>query len=304
MLSTLLVRASESRTLERLVTGQPLSRRLAMRFVAGETVDEGLDAVAGAAATGRTGTLDYVGEHVDDAAAARTAALTYHHCLDRIDERGLPSGISVKPSQLAMLAHPSTCAELVDDIAAKAKRIGAHVTLDMEASDATEPTIGLVEAMQAQGHSHVGCAVQSYLHRTESDVARLSRVGASLRLCKGAYAEPPHLAYQRRAQVDASFARCASYLLEHGTYPRFATHDTRLIHHVRTEADRLARPPDSYEFQMLHGVRDELQTALAAAGLRVRVYVPFGSNWYAYFMRRLAERPANLLFFTRALRGR
>lgn len=304
MLSTLLVRASQSETLERVVTRQPLSRRLAMRFVAGETVDEGLDAVAAAAAAGRTGTLDYVGEHVDDVEAARTAALTYHRCLDRIDERGLPSGISVKPSQLAMLAHPSACAELVDEIATKAKRVGAHVTLDMEASDTTEATVGLVEAMQAAGHSHVGCAVQSYLHRTESDVVRLSKIGASLRLCKGAYAEPAHLAYQRRDEVDASFARCASYLLEHGTYPRFATHDGRLVHHIRTEADRLGRGPGSYELQMLHGVRDELQQALASAGFGVRVYVPFGDNWYAYFMRRLAERPANVLFFARALRGR
>ena len=304
MFSRVLARASQNKTLERVVTRQPLSRRLAMRFVAGETVDAGLDAVAAAAATGRTGTLDYVGEYVEDVEAARTAALTYHHCLDRIDERGLPSGISVKPSQLGLLTHPQTCAELTDDIATAAKRIGAHVTLDMEASDSTEATIALVERIQAAGHSHVGCAVQSYLHRTESDVVRLSRAGASLRLCKGAYAEPLHLAYQRREDVDASFARCASYLLEHGTYPRFATHDGRLVHHIRLEADRLGRGPDSYEFQMLHGVREELQNALVAAGFAVRVYVPFGDNWYAYFMRRLAERPANLFFFVRALRGR
>ena len=303
MLSTLLVRASQSSTLERVVTGQPLSRRLAMRFVAGETVDEGLDAVASAARAGRTGTLDYVGEYVDDVAAARTAALTYHTCLDRIDERGLLSGISVKPSQLALLAHPQVCAELVDDIASHAKRVGVHVTLDMEASDSTEATIGLVEAMQKAGHAHVGCAVQTCLHRTESDVVRLSVAGASLRVCKGAYAEPAHLAYQRKSEVDASFARCASYLLEHGTYPRFATHDERLIHHVRLEADRLGRDPDTYEVQMLYGVREALQYELVKAGFRVRVYVPFGDNWYAYFMRRLAERPANVLFFARALRG-
>lgn len=303
MFTKLLVRASDSPTLARLVTGNALSRRLAQRFIAGESVADGLAAAAAAATVGRTATLDYVGEKVTEVAAAEAAAAVYHACLDGIDAEGLPSGISVKPSQMAVTTEPERCAELLADIATAAKRIDAHVTIDMEDSEVTETTIGLVERMQAEGHANVGCAVQSYLHRTDDDVARLSEVGASVRLCKGAYAEPPHLAYQDKREVDASYARASTYLLEHGTYPRFATHDERLIGIIRTEAARLGRGPEDFEFQMLYGVREELQAELVAAGYTVLVYIPFGDNWYAYFMRRLAERPANLTFFARALRG-
>ena len=303
MLTELLVRASDSATLARLVTRNTVSRRLAQRFIAGESVDDGLDAAAAAAAVGRTATLDYVGEKVTEVAAAEEAAAVYHACLEGIDARGLPSGISVKPSQMAVSTEPERCAELLADIAVAAKRIDAHVTIDMEDSEVTETTVGLVERMQAEGHANVGCAVQSYLHRNDDDVARLSEVGASVRLCKGAYAEPAHLAYQDKREVDASYARASTYLLAHGTYPRFATHDERLIGIIRTEAARLGRGPGDFEFQMLYGVREELQAELVASGYTVLVYIPFGDNWYAYFMRRLAERPANVAFFARALRG-
>ncbi len=303
MLTELLVRASDSPTLARLVTRTTVSRRLAQRFIAGESVDDGLAAAAAAASVGRTATLDYVGEKVTDVAAAEEAAAVYHACLDGIDARGLPSGISVKPSQMAVSTEPERCAELLADIAVAAKRIDAHVTIDMEDSAVTETTVGLVERMQGEGHANVGCAVQSYLHRTDDDVARLSEVGASVRLCKGAYAEPPHLAYQDKREVDASYVRASTFLLAHGTYPRFATHDERLIGIIRSEAARLGRGREDFEFQMLYGVREELQAELVAAGYTVLVYIPFGDNWYAYFMRRLAERPANLAFFARALHG-
>ncbi len=303
MLTELLVRASDSPTLARLVTRNTVSRRLAQRFIAGESVEDGLAAAAAAARVGRTATLDYVGEKVTDVAAAEEAAAVYHACLDGIDAGGLPAGISVKPSQMAVSTEPERCAELLADIAVAAKRIDAHVTIDMEDSEVTETTVGLVERMQAEGHANVGCAVQSYLHRNDDDVARLSAVGASVRLCKGAYAEPPHLAYQDQREVDASYARASTFLLRHGTYPRFATHDERLIGIIRTEAARLGRGPEDFEFQMLYGVREELQAELVAAGYTVLVYIPFGDNWYAYFMRRLAERPANVAFFARALRG-
>ncbi|MDQ3974319.1 MAG: proline dehydrogenase family protein, partial [Actinomycetota bacterium] len=176
-------------------------------------------------------------------------------------------------------------------------------TLDMEASDVTEVTVALVERLLAAGHRDVGCALQAYLRRTPGDVERLSALGASLRLCKGAYAEPPAVAHQRRAEVDASFATLADWLLEHGSYPRLATHDDRLVDRARNTAARLGRGRDDFEFQMLYGVRPRLQDALVRDGYRLRVYVPFGDQWYPYFMRRLAERPANLVFFLRALRG-
>lgn len=301
MLSHLLVRASDSPTLDRVVTGNRLARRISARFIAGESVADGLAAAADSAQLGRTATLDYVGEKVTEVAAAKQAAEVYRACLDGIAAQDLPSGISVKTSQLAINAEPEVCADLLREIAAAADTIGAHVTLDMEDSSTTESTVALVETLQREGHHHVGCAVQTYLHRTEADVARLSEAGASIRVCKGAYAEPPTVAFQDKAAVDAAYARVTTYLLEHGTYPRFATHDERLIAHAIAEADRFGRTRQDYEFQMLYGVREELQAELVRAGYTVCVYVPFGDNWFAYFMRRLAERPANLLFFARAL---
>ena len=190
---------------------------------------------------------------------------------------------------------------MLSEIAKEAGRIGAHVTLDMEDRSTTESTVRLVEALQAAGHAHVGCALQSALLRTPDDILRLSEVGASIRLCKGAYAEPASVAHQRRVHVDAAYRRCATILLERGTYPRFATHDHRLIGHVRREARRLGRAPGDHEFQLLHGVRTDVAARLVELGEAVCIYVPFGDAWYAYFVRRLAERPANLLFLLRAL---
>ncbi|QBI20976.1 proline dehydrogenase [Egibacter rhizosphaerae] len=303
MVSTVLAKASESRRLERLVARSRPARAVAMRFVAGERLEDGLDAASALAERGRSTSLDFVGERVVTEEDAREAAAMYHRALDGIDARGLPAGISVKPTQLGLLAWPARCAELVDGIATRAGEVGAHVTLDMEDSGTTEATVQLVEACHRAGHHHVGCALQTYLRRTEADVVRLEGIGASLRLCKGAYAEPAHLAYQSRRETDASYRRCATRLLAHGTYPRFATHDDALITHVLDEAARLGRSADSFEFQMLYGVRAELQARLVDEGFRVCVYVPFGQRWYAYFMRRLAERPANVLFLARALRG-
>ena len=211
--------------------------------------------------------------------------------------------MSVKPTQMGLRVSPQLCAQLLGDIATAAASSGDHLTLDMEGSDVTEATIGLVEQLRTDGHAQVGCAVQTYLHRTRDDVARLSAVGASLRLCKGAYAEPPDVAYQSRVQVDGGYARCADDLLRHGTYPRFATHDDRLIAYIKHAADREGRGRDDFEFQMLYGIRPALQDELVAQGYRLRVYVPYGDQWYPYFMRRLAERPANVVFFLRALRG-
>ncbi|HVM19616.1 MAG TPA: proline dehydrogenase family protein [Egibacteraceae bacterium] len=301
---TLLIRASESALLQREISQRRVTRSIAMRFVAGETLDEGIDVSRELVGAGRTVTLDYLGESVTDEREARTAAKAYVEVAGRLGQEGLPSGVSVKPSQMGMLFSPQLCLELLGDIAAAGERTCEHLTLDMEDSDVTEATVQMVERLQAQGHRYVGCAVQAYLHRTAADVRRLSAAGASLRLCKGAYAEPAGVAYQSRTQVDANFARCADYLLREGTYPRFATHDHRLIRYIRRVADHLGRGRDEYEFQMLYGVRPALQAELVAAGYQVRVYVPFGSQWYPYFMRRLAERPANVAFFLRALVGR
>ncbi len=302
MLRPALIKASESPLLRRQVTTRRFSRKLALRFVAGETLDQGLDTTRQLAREGKTVTVDYLGESVTTADDARGAAKTYLEALDRIGQEGLPAGVSVKPTQMGLALSEGLCAELLEEIVVVAERIGEHVTLDMEGSDVTEPTVAMVERLQHAGHRGVGCAVQSYLRRTRADIERLTAAGASLRLCKGAYAEPEAVAYRSRADVDASYAACADYLLERGVYPRIATHDDRLIDHVKNTAARVRRSRDDFEFQMLFGVRASLQDALVRDGYRLRIYVPFGDQWYPYFMRRLAERPANVLFFLRALR--
>ncbi|MDP8978564.1 MAG: proline dehydrogenase family protein [Actinomycetota bacterium] len=301
MLRPLLVKASQSEALARQITARTFTRRTAMRFVAGEELEDGLRAARRLADEGKLVSLDYVGEHADTQAAARDASKVYLEMVDRVGAEGLPAGLSLKPTQLGLSVSRDLCEKLIDEIATAAAEIDAHITLDMEDSHVTEGTVRLVELLQERGQRHVGCAVQSYLHRTRADVRRLSAVGASLRLCKGAYSEPPYVAYTSKRDVDASWADCAKYLIQHGTYPRLATHDHRLVAKAKADLPRLGRDRDDVEFQMLYGVRADMQDALVRDGYRLCVYVPFGSNWFAYFMRRIAERPANVVFFLRAL---
>ena len=304
LLRATLIKASESQALRKQIVSRAITRDLAMRFVAGDTLDDGMAVSEQLAEQGKTVTLDYLGESVSVEQEARTAAKAYLEALGRIRDAGLPAGVSVKPTQMGLDFSHDLCVDLLTEIVAAAEETSEHVTLDMEGIEVTEATIALVEQLQAGGHSEVGCAVQTYLHRTRDDVARLTAAGASLRLCKGAYAEPADVAYQSRVQVDANYARCADDLLQSGVFPRFATHDDRLIAYIKHAARRENRGPDEFEFQMLYGVRPALQDELVAEGYRLRVYVPYGDQWYPYFMRRLAERPANVVFFLRALRGR
>lgn len=303
MLRALLLRAADSPALRRLANSWQVTHDLAMRFVAGETLDDGLAAARALAEQGRAATLDYLGEKVTDAGLARAACKAYLEALEAIADEGLDCGVSVKPTQMGLHVDPGLCRDLLAEIARAAERAGAHVTLDMEGSDVTAPTVALVETLHAAGHRNVGCAVQTYLRRTGADVQRLSALPASLRLCKGAYAEPETVAFQARRNVDEQFAACAAWLLAHGEYPRLATHDHLLIRHAQRVAAELGRRPDEFEFQMLYGVRRPLQAQLVADGYRLRVYVPFGTEWYPYFTRRIGERPANLVFFLRQLGG-
>lgn len=303
MLRWLLTRAAEEPRLEALAASNPVVQRVVERFVAGESVESGLAASRRLAEQGAELTLDHVGEHIRDASQAHEAARVYEELLERIGAEGLPAGISVKPTQLGLNLDADACAELVEKLATRAHDAGVHVTLDMENHPTVERTVELVERVQAAGSPNVGCALQSALHRTAEDVRRLTAAGASLRLCKGAYAEPAHVAYQRRVDVDRSYLESARYLLAEGHHPRFATHDHRLVAAIQRSAAQLGRDRDTYEFQVLYGIRPEMEQALIADGYRVRVYVPFGEQWYPYFVRRLAERPANLLFFARALTG-
>lgn len=298
-----LIAASESDALERQATTRSVSRRIAMRFIAGETLDDGIGAVRDVAARGCTATLDFLGEAVTDTDDARRAQAAILTACERIGDESLPSGISIKPTQMGLGFDPDLAFELIGGIAAEAKQFDGHVNIDMEGSGTTEATVALCERLREVGHDNVGCALQSYLRRTQADVERLTATGASLRLIKGAYDEPPEVAYQDAVQVDASFERSMEWLLTNGTYPRIATHDEALIEKTKRTAIRLGRSPDDFEFQMLYGVRTPLQTHLVAAGWRMRVYIPFGAQWYPYFMRRIAERPANMVFFLRAVAG-
>ena len=304
MLRRTLIAASRSEALRRLATDVPVTRRVARRFVAGETLDDALRVATDLNARGRTVTLDYLGEAVHDASVARAAADVYLSALEQIDAAGLACSVSVKLTQVGLHVSPALCQSLVASICERAAAMGEHVTIDMEDSSHTQATIDLLRALVADGHDNVGCALQTYLHRTLDDVHALTELGVSVRLCKGAYAEPEEIAAQDHDEIDATFVRAAGHVLRSGVYGRFATHDHRIIRQIRNLARRHQVGADAYEFQMLHGIRTPLQQEIVDAGHRLRIYLPFGDEWYPYFTRRLAERPANLFFFLRALIGR
>lgn len=298
-----LTQAADNATIASFARNDPRVRAVVDQYIAGETIEEGLAAAQELAALGMTLTLDHVGEFVGDLREAEAATDVYRTLLARIADLGLAAGVSVKPTQLGLLLDRQRCSAAIAELAKRSADAGVHVTLDMEDHSVTETTIQLVEEAHAAGHDNVAVAVQAYLHRTAEDVRRLTAVGASLRLCKGAYSEPAHLAYRRKVDVDRSYLEAARYLIAEGVHPRFATHDHRIVAAIKREAAIVGRDRDSYEFQMLYGVRPEMQRALVEDGYRLRVYLPFGVEWFPYFTRRLAERPANLLFFARALRG-
>lgn len=305
MLRRALLAAADNDRLRHLATTAPVARGVAHRFVAGETLEEALDVVATHGRAGKAVTLDHLGEAVDDPAASREAVDTYVASLDAIGALGLDASVSVKASQFGLATDPAAARSLIGEIATAAKAAGSHVTIDMEDSSLTSATVDLVLALRDEGHDHVGCAVQAYLHRTPDDVRRLVAEGASLRLCKGAYDEPPSVAHQGREAVRDAYVEVAGILLDAvgvgGGLPRFATHDHMLLHRVRGEVARRGLGTDAYEVQTLYGVRPDWESELVRRGLAVRVYVPFGTRWYPYLVRRLAERPANLQFFLRAL---
>ena len=304
MLRRALIAAADSERLKSLAGSAAPARAVARRFVAGEELADALAVTRRLNAGGRRVTLDYLGEAVGDATIARRAADVYAQALDAIAAERLQASVSVKPTQLGLEVDRDLCHDLIGGIAARAAECGTHVTIDMEGSEHTQATFDLVEKLRADGHDNVGCAVQAYLHRTPGDVRHLTERGVSLRICKGAYAEPPDIAWQDRDRIRDAFLECVDAVFASDTYGRFATHDDRLITRIRNRARRDVVGEDRFEFQMLFGIREPLQDELVTAGYDVRIYVPFGDQWYPYLVRRLAERPANLLFFLRALAGR
>ena len=292
---------ADSRPVAGFICRNGFSKGLVRRFVAGEDLETAVAAAKSIAAQGMTTTLDQLGENVATAAEARAAATSYTAILSRMAEEGLEPNISVKLTMLGLDLGDDLARENMLPILEAAHAVGGFVRIDMEGSAYTARTIAITEALHDRYPDHVGTVIQSYLRRSAEDVERMIARSARVRLVKGAYAEPAAVAYQGRRNVDAAYVRLMERLLDAGRYPAIATHDPALIRAARAYTQRQEIAPDRYEFQMLYGVRRDEQAALTAAGYRMRVYVPYGTQWYPYFTRRIAERPANALFVLRQL---
>ena len=299
MLRSLLLYLSNQPRLFRMVRHNRLAKGFARRFVAGETLDDALDAVRALNRRGITASLDELGESVTNEREARATRDSYLRILDRIAEERLDANVSVKLTALGLDVAEELCVMLMQDLLERARQHGTFIRIDMESSAYTERTLRLFEErFYPSFRPHVGIVLQSYLFRTWADVERAIALQCRVRICKGAYKEPPAVAFPDKADVDANYVKCMHALMERGNYPGIATHDTAIIEEARRHARAKAIPPEKYEFQMLYGVRRDLQELLVHEGYRMRVYVPFGTQWYPYLMRRLAERPANIAFLT------
>lgn len=306
MWRALFVSLSRNRTMKERVMRWGFVWRAASRFVAGETLEDGLQALRELEALGIRGILDHLGENVESAADAARAAEDYLLALDRMSSLGLRAHLAVKLTHLGLDIGDALCEENLRRVVERAAQVGTVVEIDMESSAYTERTLRLYRQL-APAHPNTRIAIQAYLYRSAADIERLVQEGiARIRLCKGAYQEPPHIAYPRKRDVDANYIRLMERLLSaearaHGAFLAIATHDERIIRHALRRIAEWEVPRDAFEFQMLYGIRRDLQIALARQGFTVRVYVPYGTEWYPYFMRRLGERPANLWFVVRNL---
>ena len=281
--------------------GLRTDRSFARRFVAGESVADAIAAARRIEAAGMAQTLDYLGESVATMAEADRATRAYLATINAIAAAGIGRNLSLKLTQLGLTVDRATCVDNLRRILDGAAAHDFFVRVDMEDSRYTQVTFDIFETLWQQGYRNAGIAVQSYLPRTLEDVRRMNALGARVRLVKGAYREPRRVAYQSKAQVDASFIEIMRVLLTGGSSPAIATHDPAMIDATRAFARERAIAAENFEFQMLYGVRRDLQTQLAAQGYRMRVYIPFGQEWFSYFMRRLGERPANVGFVVRSL---
>ena len=299
---SIILAASRNRRVERFVAGAPLSRSVVRRFVAGEAVEDAVRAGRELVAKGLTVSLDHLGEDTTDAGQADATVKAYLLLLQRLQEAGLTADgrveVSVKLSAVGQTISDELALEGARRICEAAAAAGTTVTLDMEDHTTTDATLATL-ALLRRDHPRTGAVLQAYLHRTERDCRDLATAGSRVRLCKGAYKEPAEVAFQSAEDVDAAYVRCLDVLMAGEGYPMLATHDPAMVEH----ALGLGRTAP-YEFQMLYGIRPLEQQRLVAAGHAVRVYVPYGDQWYGYLMRRLAERPANLVFFLRALVSR
>jgi proline dehydrogenase len=290
---------SESKRLAPFIMRNGVSRRVARRFVAGESLDDAIEAARRVNAAGQSASLDLLGENVTDEAGARRVAEGYLATFDRIAREKLDANVSLKLTQLGLDLGEDLCAGLVEKIVAHATSAGNFVRIDMEGSAYTQRTVEITKRVRAK-YAGTGTVMQSYLYRAEKDIESLLQVGCRMRLCKGAYSEPPEVAFPKKADVDANYVKLMKILLASGIYHGIATHDPAMIQATKDFVREQNIGRDKFEFQMLYGIRTDLQKQLAREGYRLRIYIPYGTDWFPYFMRRLAERPANLMFFLRS----
>lgn len=278
-----------------------LGRRMSSRFVAGMEIEDALRAARSLQDQGIASTLDSLGENVSTPQQARQSAEIYHRLLDAVHQRKLMANVSVKLTQMGMDLRPELAGEIVSGLVDHAVAVNNFVRVDMEGSEYTQPTIDMVRDLHARpgNRGHIGIVIQAYLYRSAQDISTLTEDGIRIRLCKGAYKEPASIAFPEKSEVDTNFVRLTRQLLASGIYHGIATHDEAMIDAAKLFVQENQIAKASFEFQMLYGVRRDLQKQLLAEGYNVRVYVPFGSEWYPYFMRRLAERPANVLFLAK-----
>ncbi|UCD98784.1 MAG: proline dehydrogenase family protein [Chloroflexota bacterium] len=313
MLRSILLYLSQAGWARNIITGWSVSRRAAARFIAGEKLDDAIKVVNTLNRIGINATLDHLGEHTSTLEKSRQATEEIIATLRRIDQEKVRSNVSIKLTQIGLALDETVCEENLDAILHAAVELGNFVRIDMEDSHWVPATISLFSSMQGRfGGEHVGLVIQSYLYRSLEDVQKLLQTGSRIRICKGAYDEPEQVAFPKKQDVDENFDRIVKELFSgsvlHGTppisengkippIPAIATHDEHRINHAIQFAEEAKLPKRALEFQMLHGIRRDLQEGLAERGYPVRVYVPFGTEWYPFYIRRLAERPANLWFF-------
>lgn len=301
MLRETILFLSENRLARKIARDAPFARGAARRFVAGETVADAVRAVRTLNEAGMLATVDYLGEAVTNREEAELAANVYLDVLDRIAADGLRANVSLKLTQMGQDIDEEFLRENLGRVLERARELDIFVRFDMESSAYTQRTLDFFRRLWDEGFHNVGVVIQSYLHRSEKDVRELNALGARVRLCKGAYKEPPEVAFQAKSEVDENFVRLMRLLVTEGNYPGIATHDERMIDATRRFVRERGISNDAFEFQMLYGVRRDVQQRLVDAGYNLRVYVPFGEAWYPYLMRRLAERPANFFFIMDAV---
>lgn len=303
MFRAFFIALSESRILRAIAERSRLGRKLSSRFVAGMTVNDALQATAQRNSHGMTVSVDNLGENVTNTEEAKESARLYHQLLDEIAARKLDANVSLKLTHMGLDVDEHLARTIVTELVQHAARLGSFVRVDMEGSAYTEKTIEFVRDLHRRpgNAGRLGAVIQSYLFRSECDVETLCAERIRIRLCKGAYKEPAEVAFQAKADVDANFVKLMRILLESGTYHGIATHDPKMIDATIAFARSEKIAADAFEFQMLYGVRRDLQQKLVRDGWRMRVYIPFGTEWYPYLMRRLAERPANAIFILKNL---